>query len=106
VTFFDERLHVADLRAELHLFDLDDDLFLLGVVGLLLLFVLEAAVVHDLADRRLRHRVDLDEVEPFRAGLLERCFDGQHSELLTLGPHNAYFTCADAAVRSLIACDG
>src|SRR5262249_10404392 len=51
---FDLRLEVVvvRLRAHLDLFDLDDVLLLLGLVGLLLFFVLEASEVHDLAHGR------------------------------------------------------
>ena len=55
---------------------------------------------------RIEDRVDLDQVEALRAGALQCCFDRQDSKLLTLCTYDAYFTCADAAVGSLIACDG
>jgi hypothetical protein len=54
---------IVRLRTELHFLELDHLLALLGFVQLLLLFVLELAEVHDLADRRVRLRVHLDEVE-------------------------------------------
>jgi len=67
------------LGPELHFLELDDRLLLLRLVRLLLGLVLELAVVHDLADRRLRHRRDLDQVEAELLGLGESGLEGDHS---------------------------
>jgi hypothetical protein len=55
---------VINVRANLDFLDLDDLLLLAGLVGLLLLLVLELAVVCDLADRRNGVRADLEQIEP------------------------------------------
>ena len=58
----------VDLGTELHLLDLDLGLVLTSLLGLDRLLVLELAVVHDLADGRLRVGRDLDEVEALLGG--------------------------------------
>ena len=77
VAFVEEaahRLHfgvvvmVVDGRAHLDLLDLDDLLLLARLVGLLLLFVLVLAVVHQLDHGRFRFWRDLDQVEAFFFG--------------------------------------
>src|SRR5204862_6714210 len=91
------------LGPELHFLELDDRLLLLGLVGLLLRLVLELAVVHDLADRRLRHRRDLDQVEAILCCFGEGYFEGQDTELLSLWTDDSKLTGADSAVRTCVA---
>ena len=90
-------------RPELHFLELDHDLLLLGLVLLLLLEVLELAVVHDLADRRLRHRADLDEVDPELLRARQRLLDRKHAELLAVGPDDPHLARLDAAVGARVA---
>src|SRR5439155_14502226 len=71
------------LGTELHFLELHDRLLLLRLARLLLGLVLELAVVHDLADRRLGHGRDLDQVETELLGLGEGGLEGDHSQLLT-----------------------
>jgi hypothetical protein len=52
-------------------------------VGALLFLVLELAVVHDPADRRLGHRRDLDQIDACFLCHLERSPDTHDTELLT-----------------------
>jgi hypothetical protein len=61
----------VDVRPHLDLFDLDGLLLLAGLSGLFLALVLEAAVVEDLGDRRLRIGGDFDEVEARFPGQFE-----------------------------------
>ena len=72
VAVFEKTAQIAHLHlvialfgtgAELDLFDLNLFLLLLCGLGLLGLFELELAVVHDAADRRVRVGHDLDEIE-------------------------------------------
>src|SRR5690606_17907877 len=83
VAIFQELAHLAQLdlvvalvgdRAELDLLDLDLLGLLLGLVGLFLLLEPELAEVHDLADRRIRVGLDLDQVERRVLGHLPRFF--------------------------------
>ena len=83
--FGDEAAQVAHLDrvvafvgagAELDFLDLDDLLLALGFGGLLLLLVLELAVVHQPAHRRVRRGCDLDQIDVQLAGHaqgLHRC---------------------------------
>src|SRR5262245_21406866 len=73
---------LVDLRAVLDLLDLDDLLVLLGLARALLLLVLIAPEVHDPADRRVRRRRDLDQVEPLLLGNHERLLRRHDAELL------------------------
>src|SRR5690606_18801473 len=71
--------------AELDFLDLDD-LLLLARLGLfLLLFVLELAEVHDLADRRHRVGRDLDEVEAKFLGHGHGPARRDHPDVLAVG---------------------
>jgi hypothetical protein len=87
-------------RSELDLFDGDDDLFLLGLVRLLLGLVLELAKVNNAAHGRLGLRSDLDQIEP----LLTRTADGvsgfQNAELFTIFIDHTHFRHADSFVDS------
>src|SRR5215813_442719 len=114
VALFEEAPDVANLESivvlfglgpQLHFLEVDNHLLLLRLGGLLLLLVLEAAVVHDLADRRLRHRVDLDQVKTELGGFLQGCFDCEDSELLTRWTYDAHLPSADPAIGSLVASD-
>src|SRR6186997_1283287 len=71
----------SDLRPELDLLDVDRNLMLARDLGFLLLLVAVLAVVHDLGDRRIGLRGDLDKVEILAVGILERFLNRLHSEL-------------------------
>jgi hypothetical protein len=53
---------IIDHRTQLDFLDLDDVLVLARLSGFLLFLVLVLAEVHQLHDRRLRHRCDLYQV--------------------------------------------
>src|SRR5438105_4737188 len=91
------------LRTDLHFLELHHRLLLLRLAGFLLRLVLELAVVHDLADRRLRHRRDLDQVEAVFSCFGEGCLEGQDTQLLSLWTDDSKFTGADSAVRTCVA---
>jgi hypothetical protein len=89
---------LVDVGPELDLFDVDDLLLLLRLVGLLLLLVEELAEVHDAADRRLGRRGHLHQVESrclsHPQGLLHR----HDSGLATFGVDQAHLAYPDAVV--------
>jgi len=60
------------LRPELDLLDLDEALLFPGLLRPFALFILELAVIHDPADRRLCLGRDLHEIQPLFLGLKER----------------------------------
>ena len=81
VALVDERLHGAqlhlvivlvDVRTNLDLFNLDDALFLLRLVLLLLLLIFELAEVENLADRRVGVRADFEQVKADGIGAQQR----------------------------------
>ncbi|MPL73075.1 hypothetical protein SDC9_18868 [bioreactor metagenome] len=75
--------------AELHFLDFDDLLLLAGFGLALLLFVLELAVVHDLAHRRHRRRRDLDQIKPGLFGHHHRARRGDDAHVLAVRPDQA-----------------
>src|SRR3954447_1306462 len=79
----------ADLRAELDLLDVDLALVLPSLLRLLFLLVLVLAVVHDLRDRRVGLRCNLDEVEILGVGVLPGFVSGLDSELSSIGVDQA-----------------
>jgi hypothetical protein len=85
-------------RPELDLLEQHHHLVLLGLVLLLLLEVLELPVVHDLADRGLGERADLDEVHPLLLRPRQRLVDGQDAELLARRTDDPHLARLDAAV--------
>src|SRR6266545_4067103 len=102
---------VVGLRAELDL--LEHDRRLMAARGLLLLrcLVLELPKVHDLADRRRRAWVHLDQLETRLLGELHRLVGGDDADLAAVGADHAHLghtnTTPDAIVvrdagRSLI----
>ena len=112
VPFHEELADLADLErivvllrlgTELDLLELDHRLLLLRLVRALLLLILVLAVVHDLADWRLGHRRDFDEVEAKLSGLGERGFELEDAELFALGTNHAKLACADTAVCTCVA---
>jgi hypothetical protein len=62
-----------------------------------------AAGVHDLADWRLGHGRDFDEIESELCGPGERGLELQDAELLALGADDPQLAGADAAVGACVA---
>lgn len=84
--------------AELDLFDLDRLLLLLGLVRPLLLIVLELAIVHDLADRRICVGRNLYQIE---AGIIchdHRTFRCHNTDILAVSANKPDFRCPDPFV--------
>src|SRR5690606_9375145 len=107
VALFQEAAHVAQLdlvvtligdRAELHFLDLDLLGLLLGLVGLLLQIELELAEVHDLADRRIRVGLDLDQVQGLVLGHAQRLVARQDADHFAIGSDHAHARDADLLV--------
>ena len=91
---------LLNIRAKFDLFDVDDLLLLLGFLLPFLLFLAALAKTHDAANRRLRLRRNLDEVEML---LLchAQCFARRHdAELFTRGARHANFADVDLFVDS------
>src|SRR5829696_2044604 len=81
VVLLEVEVVLVDAGAELHLLDHDHLLLLLRLVLLLLLLELVLPVVHDLADRRVGGRRDLDEVEVLLSGHVLRLLERDDSDL-------------------------
>ena len=79
----------VDLGAELHLLDLDPCLVLAGGLGLAVLLVLELAIVEHLADRGLRVRRDLDEVETLVARNAQSVAHAEQTKLRAVDANQA-----------------
>ena len=91
---------LVGLGADLDLLDLHDGMTLLGVLLLLLLLVLELAVVHDAADRRLGVGRDLDEVAANFLGHGNGLAALQYAQLLSFGADDAHLARPDHVVAS------
>jgi hypothetical protein len=89
---------IVDRRAHLYLFDLDDLLVLARLGGLLLLLILELAIVQDLADRRLRIRRDLDQVEAGGSGALNGVEPADNTDILAVRVDQSDFAGSDRVV--------
>ena len=87
-------------RTELDFLDLDDLLLLAGLGLALLLFVLELAQVHDLADRRGRVGRDFDQIQPGVLRHLQPDRGRNHADILSIGADQADFGHADAFVHA------
>jgi hypothetical protein len=105
VVFLEVEVVLVDARAELHLLDDDDLLLLLGLALLLLFLEEELAVVHDLADGRVRRRRDLDQVEVFLASHLLRLGDRYDSDLLAVCVDQTDFRGTDQIVDAVLGLD-
>ena len=85
VVLLEVEVVLVDAGAELHLLD-DDHLLLLLGLGLFLLLLEDVLpVVHDLADRRVGGRGDLDQIEILFAGHVLRLLQRDDADLGTLG---------------------
>src|SRR5690606_14864852 len=70
--------------------------------GLLLLFELELAEVHDLADRRIGLRLDLDQVQALILGHRQRFIARQHADHFTVAADHAHARHADFVVATIL----
>lgn len=89
VAHFDFIVIAIGVRAELDFFDLDDLLFLTGLSFFLLSLVFELAVIHDLADGRVRVWRNLDEVEPCFFCHFHGTLWRYNAHVLAIGPDQA-----------------
>jgi hypothetical protein len=95
----------VDLRSELHLLDDHVRLVAASVTGLLGVLVLELPVVHELADRGLPLRRDLDKVEVGFLGEAQRIAGGNDADGLAIGSNEADFRDADPIVDTQLSAD-
>ena len=100
VVLLEVEVVLVDARPELHFFDDDDFLLLLGLALFLLLLKHIFPVVHDLADRRVRRRRDLYEIEVLFSCQILRLLDGNDSDLLAVLVDQADLGGADHVVNS------
>lgn len=84
--------------AELHLFDRDDLLVLLGGTFLLFFFVEILAVVLNFADWRIGIGRDLDQIKTSFTGYFERFEGWYHAELVSFVVNDADFAGANALI--------
>jgi hypothetical protein len=92
----------AHTRRETHFFQ---GLRLLRLAGLSLfasLLVFEPPIIQDLANWRLSHGTDLDEVHVFAPCHVERTRQGNDPELFTVLANKSYFTRTDLIVDSKV----
>src|SRR5262249_33743310 len=103
----DARLEIdvmdADLRLEAHFAQYDLLLVLVRLSLFLRLLVLELAVIKDAADRGVRVRRDLDEIEACVARHFERLLDGDDADLLPLVIDDQDFADADTIIDAELA---
>src|SRR5439155_11166881 len=89
---------LVDLRPEFDFFDENHLLVPPGLTRALLLLVLILPEIHDAADRRVRRRRDLDQVEPLLLGDRERLRRRHDAELRAAVVDHADFANADAFI--------
>ncbi len=90
---------IVDLRANPHLFKLDDMLILARLALLAALLVPELAVVHQAADRRHRVRRDFYKIQTSLTGHLQRVASRDHPDLLALFVNQPHLSDANALVN-------
>jgi len=98
MTLLRDKIMVVDLRPQLDLFDIDRRLPLPRFFRLLLLLVPVLAVIHHLADRRVRHRGHLDQVEVQSISVVQRIRNSHDPDLLAVRPDQPDRICADLLV--------
>jgi hypothetical protein len=88
---------VAGIRIgpELDLFDLDDLLLLARFALAFLLFVFELAKIHDLANRRIGVRRNLNQIETGFVGHFHGSGRGHHTDVFAVGADQADFSGTD-----------
>ena len=90
----------VNLGTELHLLDLDLGLVLTSLLGLDRLLVLVLAVVHDLADGRLRVGGNLDEVEALLGSDALRVTNAEKTQLRAIDTDKTAGTSGDLPVNT------
>src|SRR6185437_7381031 len=89
---------IVHVDAELHFFDRDGFLVLLGFAVFFLLLIKKLPVIHDAANRRLRGGRYLYQIQVLFAGHFERFKGGQNADLLAFIANHANFSRANALV--------
>ena len=84
--------------AKLDFLDLDNGLALFGFLLFLLGFVLELAVIHDTADRRIRFFRHFYEIQPQFFGRCDCLVAAQDSKLFAFCADDAYFPRSDLLI--------
>src|SRR5204863_8529356 len=84
-------VRIVDAGAEPHLLEDDDLLLLLRLALLLFLLELVLPIIHDLADRRVGSRRDLDEIEVLLSRHVLRLLERDDADLAAVGADEAYF---------------
>ncbi|GAB10830.1 hypothetical protein GOARA_063_00290 [Gordonia araii NBRC 100433] len=97
---------VVDLRAELLLLDYGHLLVATRLALLLRCFVLELAVVHDLADRWTGVGRDFHQIQIGFLGQSERILNAHDAHLLTVRSDKSDLRDADALVDASLSADG
>src|SRR5690606_9564060 len=83
--------------------DLDDLLLLLGIVGLLLLLILELAVVHQAADRWIRRGSHFHQIHIGLSGKAEGFLDADDANGLVVHAVQADFGSHDFTIQPMLA---
>ncbi len=90
------------IRSELDGLQDNLGLFLLGFFRPLALFILELAIIHDSADRRIRVGRHLYQIQPYRFGTFQTFSGRNDTELLIVFINNQDFLCPNLAVYSVL----
>jgi hypothetical protein len=101
VVFLEIEVVLIDAGPELNLFDDDDFLLFLRLVGLLFLLEQELPVIHQLADGRGGAGRNLDQIEVFFAGQLLGLGVGNDADLRAIVTDEADFRSTDLFVNSI-----
>src|SRR5262249_36606641 len=94
------------VRAKFYFLYRDVLLMLLGLMKLLIHLVKVLAVIHDPANRRVRSRRYLYQVQAPLFGNPQRLLRWHDSELLVLGANDPYFASPDSLVNPYVFVDG
>ncbi|GEC99656.1 hypothetical protein KVA01_18110 [Kocuria varians] len=93
----------VDLQTETHFLENRVRLVLAGLTGLDRSFVLVLAEVHELRDRRLGVRCDLDQIEIRFTGQPQRVLDANDADLLAARSDETDFRDADSVIDTWLA---
>ena len=88
----------AGFGPDLNFFDLESALLFFGLLLLFGLFVLIAAIVHDLTNRGACIRRNLNQIETKIAGYGERFVGRDNSDLISIRIYDPDFFCSDSVV--------
>ena len=105
MTLFSVVIMLVDLRPQLHLFDDSIRPITAGFPSLLRVLVLELAIVHKTADRRLSLRGYLDQIEVCLLGEIKRLLRTDDANLFTAWPNQANFRNPDSLVNPKLVAD-